>query len=404
MTGTAEPAGVVVVGGSLAGLHTAEALRAEGFPGRITVVDADPEPHYDRPPMSKDYLHGRLPVERLLLRDRERIAALGVDWRLGTTATALLPGRRTVRLSSATTGAADLEYGELVIATGVAPIRPASLAVPAAHVLRTKGDADRLRRRLRPDGSLIVIGGGFIGLEVAAAFRAVGARVDVVESLDTPLRRQLGPVIGRALQRRHEREGVVFHLDRQARAVEEVGTQDQGVAVTLDDGTVLNATAMLVAVGSVPGTAWLEGSGVEVAAGVVADGHLRVAQHIHAVGDVVRWPHPLAGRPVRIEHWTTAIEQAKYVARRIAGTGGDKPFDALPYFWSDQYDRKLQAHGFPDGDAEIEVIDGDLDGDRFTALYLTEGRATAVVGMNNPRQTLAGRRRVLAELTLQEAT
>ncbi|WP_432841689.1 NAD(P)/FAD-dependent oxidoreductase [Dactylosporangium sp. CA-092794] len=400
MTGTAAPAGVVVVGGSLAGLHTAEALRIEGFSGRITVVDADPQPHYDRPPMSKDYLHGRLPAERLLLRDRERIDALGADWRLGTTATALDPARRTVRLSSAA-GAAEVEYDELVIATGVTPILPPSLAVPGAHVLRTKDDADRLRRELRPDGSLVIVGGGFIGLEVAAAFRTVGARVDVVEALDTPLHRQLGPVIGRALQRRHEREGVVFHLGRQASAV---SPDDRGIAVTLDDGTVLEAGALLVAVGSAPGTAWLAGSGIDTAGGVVADGHLRAAPHIHAVGDVVRWPHPLAGRPVRIEHWSTAIEQAKYVARRITGTGGDKPFDALPYFWSDQYDRKLQAHGFPDGNAEIEVIDGDLDGDRFAALYLTEGRATAVVGMNNPRQTLAGRRRVLAELTVQEAS
>ncbi|MFI5960333.1 NAD(P)/FAD-dependent oxidoreductase [Cryptosporangium sp. NPDC051539] len=381
---------VLIVGGSLAGLHTAEAIRAQGYTGPITVLDADDEPHFDRPPMSKDYLHGTMPIERLRLREQARLDALDVDWRLGQRATALDVDRRVV-----TTGS-DLEYDELVIATGVAPIVPAALATPRAHVLRTKADADRLRRGLRPDGSLVVIGGGFIGLEVAAAFRKAGAAVDVVEALDAPLRRQLGPAIGGALQRLHERNGVRFHLGRQAVAAD-------ARTVTLDDGTVLESETLLVAVGSRPGTAWLSSAGLDLAAGLNADGHLRVAPHVHAVGDVVRWSHPLAGRPVRVEHWTTAIEQAKYVAARITGRADDAPFQALPYFWTDQYDRKIQAHGFPTEDAEIELLDGDLDSGKFAALHVVEGRARAVVGMNNPKQILAGRRRVVADLALQEA-
>ncbi|WP_214102610.1 NAD(P)/FAD-dependent oxidoreductase [Acrocarpospora catenulata] len=387
---------VVIVGGSLAGLHTAEALRGENWTGPIVVVDADDEPRFDRPPMSKEYLAGTVPDQKLLLRDRARLDGLGATWLLGQAVTAVEPARRVVRLADGR----ELAYADLVIATGVSPILPRALAVPSAHLLRRKADADRLRQHLRPDRSLIVIGAGFIGLEVAATFRAAGARVDVVEALATPLLRQVGPQVGGALRRIHERAGVVFHLGRQATSVTEQG---DGVAVTLDDGARLTADALLVAVGSVPGTAFLEGSGLEVADGVVADGHLQVAPYVHAAGDVVRWPHPLAGRSVRIEHWMTAIEQAKYVAKRIAGTGGDEPFAALPYFWSDQYDRKLQVHGFPSADAHLELLDGDLDADRFAAVYLVDGRATAVVAVNHPRQVLAGRRRVLAELALQEA-
>jgi NADPH-dependent 2,4-dienoyl-CoA reductase/sulfur reductase-like enzyme len=388
--------GVVIVGGALAGLHTAEALRAANWTRPIVVVDAEDEPRFDRPPMSKGYLAGTVADHAMLLRDRERLDGLGLTWVLGQAVTAVEPARRVVRLANGR----ELPYSELVIATGVSPVLPRALSVPSAHILRTKADADRLRRHLRPGRSLIVIGAGFIGLEVAATFRTAGARVEIVEALATPLQRQLGPLVGAALQQVHERAGVVFHLGRQATSVRDEG---DGVAVTLDDGTRLEADALLVAVGAAPGTALLAGSGLPVDDGVVADAHLRVAPHVHAVGDVVRWPHPLAGRPVRIEHWTTAIEQAKYVARRITGTGGDEPFGALPYFWSDQYDRKLQAHGFPGADAEIEVIDGDLDGDRFAAIYLVGGRATAVVAVNHPRQVLAGRRRVLAEIALQEA-
>lgn len=389
--------GVVIVGASLAGLHTADALRAEGWDRPITLIDAHREPHYDRPPMSKGYLGGSVEAERLLLRDRDHLERASVDRVLGRAATGLDTVARTVRLADGR----EIGYGELVIATGVAPIVPTALAIPSAYTLRNKEDADALRAHVRPGGSLIVIGAGFIGLEVAATFRSGGASVDVVEALPTPLHRQVGPRVGDALRRLHEAHGVRFHLGHQAAAAEE---RAGAVVVTLDDGTVLTADALLVAVGSRPGTGWLEGSSLKVDGGLVTDEHLVAAAGVHGVGDVVRWPHPLVGRLVRVEHWTNAVEQAKYVAKRIAGTADQKPFAALPYFWSDQYDRRIQAHGFPDGDAEVEVLDGDLDGERFAALYLTGGRATAVVGMNNAKQVLVGRRRVVADLTPQEVS
>lgn len=390
--------GVVIVGGSLAGVTAAETLRAEGWTGSVTVVDAQKSPLYDRPPMSKAYLGGALSADRLLLRGSERVDALGATWELGCAAVSLDTEQRVVRLDDGR----ELAYQHLVIATGVSPVVPGFMQVPSAHTLRTLQDADRLRRHLDPARSLVIIGAGFIGLEVAATFRTAGAKVDVVEALPTPLFRQLGPSIGGVVQRLHEAHGVTFHLGRQA---EEVEQQDREVIVRLDNGEAVTGDALLVAVGCAPATSWLGGSGIELDAGVVTDAYLNAAPNVHAVGDLVRWPHPLVGRLVRVEHWTNAVEQANYVAKRIVGTGGDEPFASVPYFWSDQYKLRFQAHGVIDAaDSELELIDGDLESERFAAVYVSGGRATAAVGVNNPRQVLAGRRRVVAELAKQEVS
>jgi NADPH-dependent 2,4-dienoyl-CoA reductase/sulfur reductase-like enzyme len=388
-------AGVVIVGGSLAGLHTAEALRSEGWTGSVTVIDAHAAPFHDRPPLSKDYLSGVVEAERLMLREQEKLHGLDITWKLGHTATSVDRERQVVVLDDGE----EVPYADLVVTTGVSPIVPAFMNVPATRTLRTIEDADRLRASLKAETALIVIGAGFIGLEAAATFRKVGARVDVVEALPTPLFRQVGPVVGEALRAVHEEHGVTFHLNRRAESVQQVGDR---VEVTLDDGVTLVGDVLLVAVGSVPGTAWLEGSGLTLDNGLVTDGRLRAAPHVYGAGDVVRWPHPLVDRTVRIEHWSNAIEQGKYVAKEIAGTSDGAPFDGLPYFWSDQYDRKIQAHGFVDGAADLELIDGDFSGQKFAAVYLVDGRAVAAVGVNNPRQVIAGRKRVLADLAKQE--
>jgi 3-phenylpropionate/trans-cinnamate dioxygenase ferredoxin reductase component len=384
-------AGIVVVGGSLAGLNTTESLRSRGWTGPITVVDGHRAPHHDRPPMSKGYLSGQLSAERLLLRNRERLDGLDVAWELGNPATGLDVAARVLGLDDGR----ELRYDQLVVATGVTPVLPRAMDVPAAHTLRNLDDADRLRAHAHRGARLIVVGAGFIGLEVAATFRGAGAAVEVVEALPTPLYRQVGPVVGQVVLALHERNGVRFHLGRRASTVQQQGTT---VTVTLDDGTALCGDALLVAVGSAPATGWLAGSGLQVDGGLVVDARLAAAPGVHAVGDVTRWPHPLAGRLIRVEHWTNAIEQGKYVAGRIAGGGGAEPFAALPYFWSDQYDRRIQAHGFVDPGGELEVIDGDPDAGTFAALCRSGGRATAVIGMNSPRQVLAGRRKVIADL------
>lgn len=383
---------VVIAGGSLGGLHTAEALRVQGYRGRITIIDAHPEPYYDRPPLSKEYLNGTKSADRIVLRPAGQRAALDARWRLGVAATSL-----DVAAHELTTGDGEvLAYSSLVIATGVAPAWPAALRVPGAMTLRTKQDADRLRARLGAGIRLVVIGAGFLGLEVAATFTAGGADVHVVEMARTPLLRQLGADVGLAVQRLHQRRGVTFHLGTQAAGVTASGGRTR---VELSNGTVLESHVLLVAVGSVPAVGWLAGSGLTLDDGVLCDATLHAAPDVFAVGDVARWPHPLAGRPVRIEHWTNAVEQAAHVARQVAQAGaGTAPFAAVPYFWSDQYDGRLQAHGFPGAGDEIEVVDGDLGSERFVVHYRRAGRMTAVVGRARPRQVLAGRRDLVTDL------
>lgn len=388
---------VVIVGGSLGGLHTAEALRGRGWTGAITVVDTEPEPRYDRPPLSKQYLSAEATADEKLLRAPEDLASLGLDWRLGERAVGLHSAEHRLDLADGST----LGYDKLVIATGVSPVWPASLRVPAALTLRTRDDAARLRARLAPGVRLVVIGAGFIGLEVAATFRAAGAEVDVVETEQAPLTRQMGHEVGRAVQRLHESNGVRFHLSTRAAAAVR---NDDGCRVELSDGNLLDADVLLVAIGSAPAADWLADSGLTLDNGIVCDEHLAAAPDIFAVGDVTRWPHPMTGRTARIEHWTNAVEQAAHVARRITDPDGNHaPFGTLPYFWSDHYGSRIQAHGFPSGEDELELVDGALDGGRFAALYRRDGRVTGVVGLDNPRQVLAGRRRVVADLTTQEA-
>lgn len=387
--------GVVVVGGSLAGVHVAEVLRAEGYGSRITVVDADPEPHYDRPPMSKEYLRGTRGADGIMIRRAGQLADLGADWRLGTAASSLDTAARQVVMSDGTAVA----YRHLVIATGVQPVLPAVLRVPGVLTLRTRGDADRLRARLARGTRLVVIGAGFLGLEVAAAFAVHGATVHVVESDETPLHRHLGPEVGRAVQRLHEGHGVTFHVATRAVAVAVRGTVTE---VGLSSGDTLAADVVLAAVGSAPATGWLADSGLVLQDGVLCDDTLRAASGVFAAGDVVRWPHPLAGRPVRIEHWTNAVEQAAYVGRALARpTGTTASFATVPYFWSDQYDSRIQAFGFPSADDDIEVVSSDLGAERFAVHYRRAGRLTAVVGLNQPQQVRAGRRELAGQLAAQ---
>ncbi|MFJ4830783.1 NAD(P)/FAD-dependent oxidoreductase [Streptomyces sp. NPDC088747] len=388
---------VVIVGGSLGGLHTAEALRGQGWTGAITVVDTEPEPRYDRPPLSKQYLGAGTSVDEKLLRAPQDLDALGLDWRLGERAVRLRPAEHRIDLA----GGDTLGFGKLVIATGVRAVWPPALRVPAALTLRTRDDAARLRAELAPGVRLVVVGAGFIGLEVAATFRAAGAEVDVIETEQAPLTRQLGPEVGRALQRLHEAHGVRFHLGTRAASAVPAG---DGCRVELSDGRRLDADVLLVAIGSVPAVDWLADSGLTLDNGVVCDTRLAAAPDVFAVGDVVRWTHPMTGRTTRIEHWTNAVEQAAHVARHIiAPDGGHAPFGTVPYFWSDHYGSRVQAHGFVSGEHELELLDGELDGGRFAALYRRDGRITGVVGLDNPRQVLAGRRRVVADLTAEEA-
>jgi NADPH-dependent 2,4-dienoyl-CoA reductase/sulfur reductase-like enzyme len=377
---------VVVVGASLAGLRSVEALRRQGYGGRIVVLGAEREWPYDRPPLSKEILAGKWDPARTALRKPESYAELGAEWRLGLAATALdLAGR------SVLAGAARIPYDALVIATGAAPRRLAAPPLEGVHVLRTLEDAIAIRRGLDAGARVAVVGAGFIGSEVAATARGRGLEVTLIEALPAPLERQLGAEMGAQGVALHRDHGVDVRVGVGVSALEGSGRVER---VRLADGRAVAADLVVVGIGVAPATRWLEGSGLRVEDGVVCDERLRAsAPGVYAAGDVARWLHEGYGEILRIEHWTNATEQADAVAASLlAGSGPCPPFAPVPYFWSDQYDVKLQLAGRAGPGDELRIVDGSLAERRFVALYGRAGRLTAVLGWNRPRLVMQYRR------------
>ena len=404
---------IVVVGASLAGLRAAEALRERGFGGRLVVVGAESEAPYDRPPLSKEYLAGAWGSERISLLEPERIETLGLDLRLGVGAGALdLGGGRVVLEDGDALG-----FDGLVVATGAAP-RSWPHPVPAGVVtLRTLGDADALRRLLEDRGRrLVVVGGGFLGLEVAATARRLGAEVTIVEPLSSLLGRVLPPIVGAAVRDLHEQHGVEV-LSGVSVTGFDGGRRLRGVAV--EGGRKLSTDVALVAIGVRPSTGWLEGSGLRLDDGVVCDSTLQAAPGVVVAGDVARFPHPLAPGPVRLEHWTNAAEQGRHAAATLlggtttraraaarVGPGGSselQAFTTVPYFWSDQFDLKIQAIGLPQPDDEVVVVDGSVASGRFVACCGRDGALAGVVGFGRPRQLMAFHPLLRRRTSLSEA-
>ncbi|WP_426504512.1 NAD(P)/FAD-dependent oxidoreductase [Dactylosporangium sp. McL0621] len=353
---------VVVVGAGLAGLSAARALRREGFAGPLTVVGAEPHRPYDRPPLSKEYLTGAMGESDLALEREDD--DLGATWILDDPAVRL--ERRRVGLRSGRTLAAD----GFVLATG-ASARP----LPGATTLRSLDDARRLRHRLRAANSVVVVGAGFIGAEVASAARALGRDVTVVEAAPAPLAGSLGVAMGAAVAGLHEAHGV--------RLICGVGVDRvQDGAAHLADGRVLAADVVVAGIGVRPETAWLAGSdltdrgdGIECG----PDGSTGVPGVV-AVGDCAAWFEPRLGRHLRVEHWTAAGERAAIAARTLLGRA---PRTARqPYFWSDQYGRRIQFAGHTvDGD-EVTVEEGSPGEHRFLAVYRRAGAEVAVLAVD----------------------
>jgi len=361
---------IVIVGASAAGLAAAETLRREGYAGTLTLIGAEADAPYDRPPLSKQILASQWEAERLALRTAEELAALDLDLRLGVVAAGLNLAARTVRLD----GGAEVAYDGLVIATGV---RPRRLPGQGAHVLRTLGDALALRRRLAPGRRLAVVGAGFLGAECAAVARGLGCEVTLLEPAAVPLAHALGETVGRVLSQAHEENGVDLRTGVTVSAVTDEG-------VRLADGELVAADEVLVAIGSQPNTEWLAGSGLALSDGLVCDRYSAAAPDVYGAGDVARWHNELFGVSMRIEHRTNAAEQGMAVARNLLRPGDRKPFTPVPYFWSDQYDMKIQAYGYLRGHDAVEVVDGALAQRRFVAAYRTGDRLTGVlaVGMS----------------------
>ena len=394
---TRAPRSVTIVGASLAGLNAAEALRREGFDGRVTLIGAETHLPYDRPPLSKQVLAGDWEPERAALTDPEELEEDGIEARLGVRATALDLDARELTLHSGETVAFD----GLVIATGArCRTMPGTDQVGGVHVLRSLDDCLALRADLEAmPQRVVVVGAGFIGAEVAATARGRGLDVTMVEALPTPLSRVLGDEMGEVCAEVHRDHGVDL---RTAVGVERISGDGRVERVTLSDGSTIDADVVVVGIGVIPNTEWLDGSGLEVDDGVVCDASCLAADRVTAAGDVARWPNELFGETMRVEHWDNAAQQGAHAARRLldAAVG---PFTPVPWFWSDQYDRKIQLAGRVRGDDEVRVVTGSVEERRFAAIYGRAGRIVGVLGFNRPRHVMRYRALIEQRASFDEA-
>jgi 3-phenylpropionate/trans-cinnamate dioxygenase ferredoxin reductase subunit len=367
----------VIAGAGLAGAKAAETLRGEGFDGRVVLIGTEPDRPYERPPLSKGLLLGKDSRDSVFVHEASWYPGHDVDLRTGTTVTAVDRGRRKVRLSTG----AELGYDRLLLATGSEP-RP--LRVPGAQLdgvlrLRTLPDSDRIAAAVTDGTRLVVVGSGWIGLEVAAAAREHGAEVTVVTPASLPLLRVLGDRMATVFADLHTAHGVRFRYRTQ---VVEVRGNGRVSEVVLSDGSVLAADIVLVAVGVSPNVGLAEQAGLAVDDGVLVDHRLASSDpDIFAVGDIASQDHPLLHARVRVEHWATALNSGPAAARAMLGQ--DVTYDRLPYFYTDQYDLGMEYTGWvPPGAATDVVIRGDLDGREFIAFWTIDGRVAAGMNVN----------------------
>ena len=381
---------VVIVGASLAGLNAAESLRAEGFEGAITVVGDEPEPPYDRPPLSKQLLTGEWDEERLSLRTGDELGALELEFRSGTSAVGLDLAAQTVRLADGEV----VPYDGLIIATGARGLLlPFGGELEGIHTLRTQANALRIRDDFARGGPVVVVGAGFIGAEVASSARARGLEVTMVEALAGPMLGPLGPELSDWARRLHADAGVEMRFEASVSALHGAPRVE---AVELADSTRLAADTVVVGVGVRPNVEWLTDSGLSVGDGVICDQYCRAAPGVYAAGDVARWPNGLFGpfaysepqRTMRIEHWTNAVEMGMAAARNLLLESRGEPLEAfapVPYFWSDQHGLSIMASGVTAPRDAFQLAHGTLESNRFAALYGLRGYLTGVVAVGWPR-------------------
>ncbi|MGA5565105.1 NAD(P)/FAD-dependent oxidoreductase [Streptomyces platensis] len=384
------PGKVVIVGGSSAGLATAEALRRQGYEGALTVLDAERHLPYDRPPLSKQVLTGAWEPSRTQLRSQQQLASLDAEFLRAAPAVICDAGERAV-----TTATGRVVRGDaLVIATGLRPrTLPDQDELAGVHVLRTFDDAVALRRDLAAGRRLVVVGEGVLGAEIAASARGMGVEVTLAGFGSVLMGTQIGAMMGGLLTRLHTERGVDLRLGV---AVEALAASGGGrvCGVRLSSGELLPADVVVVAIGARPATEWLEGSGLTLGDGVECDAYCRAAPGVYAVGDAASWHHEGLGRRLRLENRTNATEQAQTVAANLLGA--ERPYTPTPYFWTDQYDAKLQVHGLPAPAAETHIAEGDPAQGRFVAVYRENGGVTGVLGWNMPKQARLLRQKHLA--------
>lgn len=377
--------GIVIVGGGLAASRTAEQLRRAEYTGPITLISDEDHLPYDRPPLSKEVL--RAETDDVTLKPAAFYEEKDITVRLGSAATSLDTDAQTVTLANGEV----VSYDELVIATGLVPKRiPSFPDLEGVRVLRTLGESLALREHAGTARNAVVIGAGFIGCEVAASLRSLGVAVVLVEPQPTPLASVLGEQIGQLVARLHRAEGVDVRCGVGVTEIKGTGHVEK---VVLSDGTELDADIVVVGVGSRPSTDWLEGSGVAVDNGVVCDVAGRTsAPKVWAIGDVASWRDAL-GDQVRVEHWSNVAEQARVIVPAMLGVDATSAV-TVPYFWSDQYDVKIQCLGEPEADDVVHLVAD--DGRKFLAYYERDGAVVGVVGGGMPGKVMKARAKIAA--------
>lgn len=384
---------VVVVGASAAGLGVVESLRRDKYAGSIVLVGDETHLPYDRPPLSKQLLKGLWEPEKVQLRDSDQLAALDVELVLGSAAVAVDVENARVELADGT----QLAYDGLVAATGVRP-RPLPHADDSSDLftIRTLDDAMRLRGALKQAKSVAVIGAGFLGAEAAAVARELGLQVHLIDILPAPMINVLGPEIAQRVAKLHRTRGINLHLGAMVASMERSG---YGYQLALDVGSTVVADVVIVAIGSTPNSEWLSGTGIDITNGVLCDEYCLAAPGIAAAGDVARWYHPGIGRHVRVEHRMNATEQSRAAARSLLGDL--EPFAPVSYFWTDQFDVKIQAYGECRADFDFETVDGDVDSMQFAGLYMNGTQVVGALTWNMPRAARTLRQAVIDGIAVQ---
>ena len=395
---------ILVVGASLAGMRAAEEIRHLGHTGDVVIIGEETHPPYDRPPLSKQFLAGKWDVERIHHHTPEKLDAFGLEFRLGVRAIGLDIEDRTVSCGDGS----RVPYDGLIIATGAKPRwLPGTEDIAGVRTLRTLDDSAGLRddlARLGDEARLVVIGAGFIGAEVAATCHGLGAAVTVVEVLTTPLAGVIGQQMGEVCAGLHRDAGVALRLGVGVDKVVPGAGGSAPIQVRLSDGTVLDADLVVVGIGVTPAVDWLEDSGLTLANGVLCSDGLFAADRVVAAGDVARWTHVKMDEDIRIEHWTNAAEGGALAAHNlIAGSAAAESYAPVPFFWSDQYQAKIQVLGRPDPEDEVVVVDGSAEDRKLVALYRRGDRLSAALGISRPRQLMAYRSLLAEAASFDEA-
>ena len=369
------PETFVIVGASLAGGGAAAALRQEGFDGRVILIGAEPQPPYERPPLSKDYLRGESSFERALVQPPDFYDDNDVETRFGVRATRVDAAEKVVELD----GGERIPYDKLLVATGSRNRRfpVPGLDLEGVYSLRTVADSDRIRAEIAPGRKAVVVGMGFIGSEVAASLRQSGLDVVVVDRNKVPLRRVLGEEVGRVIEGIHRDHGTSMVFEDTVAAFEGAGRVER---VTTGRGRRIECDFVVVGLGVEPVTDLLSGTGAGTDNGVVVDEYCRTGvEGIYAAGDVANHYHPVFGRRIRVEHWQNALKQGPAAARNMLEKG--EPYEEVPWFWSDQYEYNLQYAGFHTDWDEL-VVRGSMEERNFVAFYRKDRRVLAAVAVN----------------------